>query len=205
MSYFQPGAHIIIREVMQAQIWTARPVTVVQDTSRLIALYMAPGTIYKHPRMPNGEPVPDTMTDKWMLIDQRWAGGGTLYLSEPDAPYALMLFWNEEHSEFLTWYVNVQEPYRRTALGFDYLDLELDLVVNANRKTWYWKDEAKFAKLQQYGRISREQARRLRQEAEYILAHIQHEYPFFATGWEQWSPPADWSIPILPNGWEIID
>ncbi|MDP9311232.1 MAG: DUF402 domain-containing protein [Chloroflexota bacterium] len=205
MSYFQPGAHIIIREVIQEQIWTARPVTVVQDTARLIALYIAPGTIYKHPRTPHGEPVPDTMIDEWVLIDQQWAGGGALYLSEPDAPYALILFWNENHAEFLAWYVNVQEPYRRTALGFDYLDLELDLVVKANRTTWYWKDEAKFAKLQQYGRISREQARGLRDAAERILAHIQHGHPFFASGWEQWAPPANWPIPSLPEGWEVIN
>ena len=205
MSYFQSGTQIIIREVMHEQIWTARPVTVVHDTSRLIVLYMAPGTIYKHPRMLTCERVPDTMIDEWVLIDQQWAGGGALYISEPDAPYAIMLFWSEDHSEFLAWYVNVQEPYRRTILGFDYLDLELDLVVDANRTTWYWKDEAKFAKLQQYGRISREQARGLRQQVGHILAHIQHDSPFFASGWEQWSPPTNWSIPSLPSGWDIID
>ena len=205
MPYFRPGTHVIIREVLQHRVWTARPVTVVQDTSSLIALCMAPGTCFKHPRTPDGSPVPDTMIDDWVLVDQQWTGGGALYLSIPNAPYALMLFWSDDQSTFLGWYLNLQEPYRRTSLGFDYLDLELDLVVNADRTSWHWKDEAKFAKLQQYGRISSEQARGLRAEVERILAHIQNKQPFFASGWERWSLPAHWTIPILPRGWDLME
>lgn len=78
MSYFAPGAHIIIHEVLQQRVWTARPVTVVHDTAALIALYIAPGTRFKHPRLPDGRLVPDTMVVDWILVDQVWTGGGAL-------------------------------------------------------------------------------------------------------------------------------
>lgn len=51
------GDRILIREVWRGRVWTARPVTVVQDTSDLIAFYMMPGTRYKHPRATDGGPI----------------------------------------------------------------------------------------------------------------------------------------------------
>ena len=41
--------------------------------------------------------------------------------------------------EFLGWYVNLEEPFRRTPLGFDVRDLQLDILVDPERK-WRWKD-----------------------------------------------------------------
>jgi predicted RNA-binding protein associated with RNAse of E/G family len=205
MAYLQPGAHTIIREVQQRRVWTARPVSVVQDTADLLALYIAPGTMYKHPRTCAGEPVPHTMIADWMLVDQTWTGGGALYLSPPQAPFALMLFWSEGQAEFLGWYINLQQPYRRTALGFDYMDLELDLVIQPDRAHWRWKDEDQFVQLQQTGRISAAQARALRAEAEHVLRLIQTRQPSFANGWEAWTPPAHWTIPQLPVGWDLLD
>jgi len=205
MPYFQSGTHIIIREVLQHRIWTARPVTVVQDTPALTVLYMMPGTQFKHPRLRDGSLVPDTMIDDWVLIDKVWHGDAALYLSQPDAPYALMLFWSEDHTEFLRWYINLQQPYRRTHQGFDYLDLELDLVIHPNRTDWYWKDEEKFAKLQQTGRISDEQARELRAVGVQLLVQIQTNSAFFGNQWKEWSPPADWTIPVLPLNWDELD
>ena len=41
---------------------------------------------------------------------------------------------------FAGWYVNLQKPFRRTARGFETMDLMLDLVVEVDR-SWWWKDE----------------------------------------------------------------
>ena len=48
---WQAGDHIFLRETWRGLVWTARPVTVVQDTPDVIAFYMMPGTSYKHPRV----------------------------------------------------------------------------------------------------------------------------------------------------------
>ena len=56
---------------------TARPVTVVRDTPELLVLYIIPGTVYKHPRLPDQDVVPTfLLSDAWRLVDLTWTGGG---------------------------------------------------------------------------------------------------------------------------------
>jgi hypothetical protein len=114
-----PGAHIIIREVMCRRVWTARPVTVVQDTPELIVLAMAPGTVYKHPRLLVRDEIPPLLVDEpWRLVDVPWTGGRALYLSRPGDSYLLVLFWQDDQITLRSWYVNLQTPLVRTPLGF---------------------------------------------------------------------------------------
>src|ERR1043166_4019308 len=70
--HWNRGAQIAIREHWNNKVWTVRPVTVVADTPEVIALYMMPGTIYKHPRAIDGSPVPHFLPDAWVLIDTQW-------------------------------------------------------------------------------------------------------------------------------------
>ena len=38
-------------------------------------------------------------------------------------------FWDGPDRDFRCWYLNLQAPFRRTAIGYDTQDLELDIVV----------------------------------------------------------------------------
>ena len=40
--YWPTGSQIVYREVWRGKVWTARPVTVVQDAPDLIALFLCP-------------------------------------------------------------------------------------------------------------------------------------------------------------------
>jgi hypothetical protein len=40
------------------------------------------------------------------------------------------MHWEGAARAFGAWYVNLQEPFRRSRLGFDTQDLELDVVVS---------------------------------------------------------------------------
>jgi hypothetical protein len=79
--HWNRGVQIALREHWNRKIWTVRPVTVVADTLDVIALYMMPGTTYKHPRAIDGSPVPHFLPDEWALLDTQWRGGGALYLA----------------------------------------------------------------------------------------------------------------------------
>jgi len=81
--YWNRGAQITLREHWNNKVWTVRPVTVVAETPDVIALYMMPGTIYKHPRAMDGSPVPHLLPDQRVLVDTQWFGGGALYLAPP--------------------------------------------------------------------------------------------------------------------------
>jgi len=43
------GHQVVYREVWRGKVWTARPVTVVQDTLDGVALYLRSGTRWKLP------------------------------------------------------------------------------------------------------------------------------------------------------------
>lgn len=200
-----PGSQIVMRETWHAQVWTARPVTVVEDNAELLALYMAPGTIYKHPRVFGADRIPEVMPDApWRLVDLTWYGGGALYLSRPGEPYMIIGFRSDDNTQLTTWYVNLQDPLRRTSLGFDYLDQELDILISPDLKTYRWKDEENFAELQRRGRIASEKAARLRAVGEEVLAQRHTPNSLFRQGWEDWSPSPHWTRPTLPPKWDTV-
>ncbi len=202
-SRWAPGAHILNREVWRGRVWTARPVIVVQDEPDLTALYLPIGTPCKEPRMPDGGPLTHTLPDEWILVDHA-RRGATLFLCPSGAMHMVMLFWSPPHADFLGWYVNLQQPMRRTSLGFDYLDQELDIVISPDRSTWHWKDEDKFRDLERRGRISHEQAALIRAEGERVIAQLHTAGSLFTQGWQRWVPPATWTVPRLSVGWDVM-
>ena len=115
--------------------------TVIQDTDDLVALYLQSNTRWK-------VCVPlDAQVDllyckaglrEWKLVDAIWSFGDTVFLIRPTEAHAIHVMWDNNH-EFVGWYVNLQEPLRRTKIGFDFLDQELDIVVKPNLD-WRWKD-----------------------------------------------------------------
>ena len=119
---WQPGDHILVREILHGQVWSAKPVTVVQDTLDLIAYYMAEGTTLKRPFTPqHSRPTPRERLQGAASVtaDAKWLGNRTLYLVPPGAKYAVLLWWSVGDGTFAGWYVNLQTPLVRTAMGFD--------------------------------------------------------------------------------------
>jgi predicted RNA-binding protein associated with RNAse of E/G family len=64
----------------------------------------------------------------WVSTDVVWAGGSLFRLLEPGAWHSVDVEFDAAGA-FAGWYVNLQEPLRRTGSGFDTVDLVLDLVV----------------------------------------------------------------------------
>ncbi|MBN1217531.1 MAG: DUF402 domain-containing protein [Anaerolineae bacterium] len=205
-----PGSQIVYREVWQNKVWTARPVTVVEDTPHLIALYLCSGTRWKIPALP------DPNIDRaylfnhllaagvWQLIDTTWRWGDTLLLIRPGEAHAIHVMWRDADRAFTGWYINLQEPLRRTPIGFDFMDQELDIVVKPDLSGWTWKDETGFQQAEEMGLFSRWETRQIRAEAERVLERVRAKASPFNDGWETWVPNPDWPIPVLPDGWDII-
>ena len=204
MMYWNRGAQITLREHWNNKVWTVRPVTVVADTPDVIALYMMPGTIYKHPRAMDGSPVPHVLPDQWVLVDTQWFGGGALYLSPPGQWYVIMGLFGDDNQRIERWYVNLQTPYHRTLLGFDYLDQELDIVLNRELTEWSWKDEEQFLDAQRRGCIPVEQAAHVRRVGENMLQQLQASRLTLPEPWRHWRPPEQWDIPPIPHDWHVI-
>lgn len=201
ISRWMPGNPIVLRGVWRQKLWWAVPVTVVQDTPNLIALYWRAGTRDKSPRK-RLTPQDLLSTEKLDLVDRTWVETDVLMLVTPGAAHAVYAMWEEGHTSFRCWYVDLQEPLRRTSIGFDTRDHLLDIVVSPDRSKWWWKDEDEFREAEAIGVFSTEETRAIRAEGERVISLIRTGQSPFCDGWERWSPPAEWETPDLPAGWD---
>jgi predicted RNA-binding protein associated with RNAse of E/G family len=122
----------------------------------------------------------------------------------PGASYSIYAMWEGGHSKFAWWYINLQEPLRRTPLGFDTRDYFLDIVLKPDLTDWVWKDEDEFDEAIKLGIFSLEKAEEIRDEGKRVLNLVETKKAPFCDGWEDWSPPEKWVIPKFPEVWENI-
>ena len=202
-SRWTPGEPIVLRGVWRQRLWFACPVNVVQDSPALIALYWRAGTGVK---IPEKRFTPQEMlaTEQLELVDKTWIKTDVLMLIAPGASHSVYAMWEEGHTSFRCWYVNLEEPLRRTSIGFDTMDHLLDVVISSDRSEWWWKDEDEFREAIALGVYSAEEARAIRAEGERAIELMQANQSPFCDGWEDWSPPEEWEFPKLPVGWDNI-
>lgn len=203
-SHWTAGSPIVYREVWQGKIWTARPVIVVQDRPDLIALYLPSGTHWKLPAGNREQYLHFLRTGEWTLADATWLSGDTLFLLCPGNAHAVHVMWEPSKREFVGWYINLQEPARRTAKDFDFMDQELDIFVKPDLSEWTWKDEAHLRRAHVDGRFSTDQVDEIRAEGERVIERVRSKASPFNEGWETWNPPTEWLIPDLPEGWDRV-
>ena len=103
---------------------------------------------------------------------------------------------------FVGWYVDLQEPARRAGGGILTFDRSLDIVIGPDRR-WRWKDEDHFAHIQRFGWITPEQADDLRKEGLAVIAQAEAGLPPFNDEWTSFAPDAGWSMPELPDDWQV--
>ncbi|MGA5191973.1 cytidylyl-2-hydroxypropylphosphonate hydrolase [Streptomyces exfoliatus] len=205
--HWAPGEHILwrYRGNGTGAVHICRPVTVVQDTPELLAVWMAPGTECVRPVLADGtpvheEPLATRYTAPRTTERARWAGSGVLKLARPGDPWSVWLFW-ERGWRFRSWYVNLEEPRVRWSGGFDSEDHFLDISVYPDR-SWLWRDEDEFAQAQRCGLMGPEQAARVRDAGRRAVDRIKAWGAPFADGWEDWRPDPAWRVPELPADWD---
>jgi hypothetical protein len=129
----------VLRFSWEGRLSWIEPVTVVEDSPELIALYLAMDTPIKRPVGADGLPIPRFQSYEsqdqvpWQLGDDRWAEHSVLWLARPEEAHAIGLFWRGAEREFVGWYGNLQAPLVRTAVGFDSMDYVLDVDIAPDR------------------------------------------------------------------------
>ncbi|RSS82127.1 DUF402 domain-containing protein [Streptomyces sp. WAC06614] len=209
-THWAPGEHILWRyrdhrRGLPGPVHICRPVTVVQDTDELLAVWMAPGTECVKPVLADGtavadEPLATRYTAPRTTVRARWFGDGVLKLARPGDPWSVWLFW-EHDWQFRSWYVNLEEPRTRWSGGVDSEDHFLDISVYPDR-TWKWRDQDEFAQAQRSGLMLPEQAARVRRAGRAAVELIKAWGSPFSDGWEHWRPDPAWDVPVLPEDWD---
>lgn len=180
---------------------------VVDDRPELTRLYTGPG----HPMkrrirtdgtfLPRDIPYAEAYAMPVVLGDIAWQTNHLLRLIRPGDAHDISLFWSDDWS-FRGWYVNLQDPVTRNAVGFDSADHVLDIWV-APDGTWNWKDEDEFTDAVAVGRFTTRQADEIRREGERVIARIEAGGWPFDAGYETWRPDPAWTAPEMPANWDI--
>ena len=186
-----------------------KPVRVVEDSDELTALFLAAGTpIRKRARLDGSAidrslPYEERFPLAWRLTDAQWVGNHVLELTRPGAAHSYWLLWRAPSWSFSGWYVNLQAPLRRSAVGFDTADHVLDVVVRPDL-SWRWKDEDELDAAVAVGHVTAAEARAIRAEGERALAALTGgAWPFDAP-WARWRPDPTWTIPRVRDDWERV-
>jgi len=138
---WNPGETAVLRYITRdGRPGMSWPFTVVEDRDDLLALYIPKGAVYKRfVRRPASELRERGYVRE--LQDTEWRRD-VLRLMYPGAHHSIWVFWEHEDGvrRHTAYYVNMEEPFRRSGIGFDTNDHTLDIVVTPDLE-WRWKDE----------------------------------------------------------------
>lgn len=183
---------------------------VVADSDDEIALYIARGTPTRRRVLPDGRPLDRTLPYAeraalpWRLGHGEWFGSSVLQLARAGEPRSYWAFFDPDTGSFEGWYVNLQEPLRRTAIGFDTVDHVLDLVIDPDLESWCWKDEDELEDAVRVGRFTPAEAAQVRRGGEAAISALaRREWPF-DRGWHEWRPDPAWPLPELREDWAHV-
>jgi hypothetical protein len=203
MKLWEPGQGIVMREVWRNRAYSIFPVRVVQDSPTWVTLCLPRQAIALYPHTQEGADI-RIPQEEWVLDGGPWQGGDVLYFVHVGIGFKFGGSWDENHI-FQGWKIDLIEPIRRTVLGFDYMDQLLDIIVSADRSTWYRKDEDEVQEAQARGLFTSEQVRDLYQRGDRALEILLKNEPPFDREWETWNPDPAWLVTFdLPQGWERV-
>lgn len=152
-SAWEAGSTVVLRHVRGRRTWCAVPVTVLEDGPRLSVLRISAGTDWLAAVGRRGQRV-HGYERHWRLAPVRWHTHDITYLCTPGRWFAIGLVTRAQEEAVLKYYVNAQDPLTRTPWGFDTMDRELDLEVDASTGRARWKDVEHFRRLSRAGAIS---------------------------------------------------
>ena len=202
MKLFAPGDSVVWRSVDRKGriVQTVWPWTVVADDEDETVLYIPAGTVGKRRTGERGGP-----GDRFIV---RWDGGhaevtwkrtNVVRLYRSGDPYSLWLAFDAETWDLAWRYINLEDPWLRTAIGFDSRDVYLDLIAGPDGDYWEWKDEDELAWVVEQGRIDAARAAQIRADGERAIEAVRTMGSL--ERWRTWRPDPEWRIPTVPERW----
>lgn len=197
MIRFAPGQTLITREIWRGEVWAVRPMLCLGDDD-VLRLWFPHGTRWLHPVLRGGDRV-RVPIEAWDLHEASWRLNDNLILVRDGEAHAVHLFFDSNGAQ-VGWYVNLQEPFRRTQIGIDYMDHALDLISPVDATCAEWKDEDDFAVYSSL--IEPAEAAAVRAEGEIMLARMRAGAWPFDGSFDSWRPDPAWPVPELDDRWQ---
>ena len=197
-----PGTHITARSIWGGRVFAASCFVVIEDRGDVLVACTPAGTRWKRPtdldgndiRLPHGD---------WRLRDDVWFGRGIVRVFIEGAAHSVLVFLDD--GDVRQWYVNLETPFRRTAIGLDTSDQHLDIIFPPDLGEPRWKDEDELEEAVTFGSMTRDEAEAVRAEAVRAITWVRRgDHPAIDDRWRTWTPPPEWGIPTLAPDWETL-
>jgi hypothetical protein len=205
---WEPGTTVLWRSARDGVVDVATPCRVVRDEADLVALYLCPGTLSRRRTGQRGGPggrqmLPDGWAGEYET--SAWHTHRALVLHRPGSAHSVGLFWRDADGALAYWYVNLENPWRRSSVGFDTWDHVLDVVAAPDLSRWEWKDEDEFAWWREVGMITPAEADAIRAEGHRAIVAIERRLSPYCDGWERWTPDPLWTPLDVPANWGVME
>ncbi|GAA1862190.1 DUF402 domain-containing protein [Myceligenerans crystallogenes] len=198
---FAPGETVVRREIMRGEPWIAIPQICVRDDGDLLVTYTPTGAEFGY--LPDGEGEFPIGPHPWKVKGStHWHGHGRLELHWTGVEHSLFLFWAGEDRAFQGWYFNLEDAPRRTPMGFDTLDHELDVWWAADAETYEFKDVEDFERTGPARYPGRMEA--IRAEGDRIAALLDAGQTWWDKSWADWTPDPAWTARPLRADWHQL-
>lgn len=191
---------IIWRHVYRGRVRWAIPNLLIDETAEHLITLLLPGTVCKAPVSYGHIGYVQQLLEGTEIGDFTWHTRRSLMFAPRGAAHTLSLHWDHASGAFLGWYVNLQEPMRRTPIGYDSFDQMLDIWIEPDR-SWRWKDWDELVEAEAVGIFTSAEAEAIRAEGRRVIDQLGTLLP---TGWESWTPDATWTLPTLPENWDRV-
>lgn len=201
-----PGAAVVWRSLPQGEVSTVLACRVVRDDPIGVALHQPTGAPVTRRVGQRGGPsgrflLPGTWSGE--RIRPTWDRPSTLRLHPVGEAYSVIRTWDEESRRFVGWYVNLERPWRRTAVGFDTRDDVFDVVGSDDLERCSLKDEDELDFAVEIGLLGADEADDVRRVADRAMAAIEGRWwPFTEETWSRLGPSGPEGSVELPDGWE---
>jgi len=176
------------------------PCRVVEDSERLLALFIAAGSRYKAgPKRTAAQK--RSMPRAALPPDEYVWRSDTLRLMFPGRQHSVWLSWAAR--SFSGYFVNMEEPFRRTSVGFDTQDHTLDIEV-APDHSWKWRDTEELDEHVKHRFYTADLVGEVWNEARQAIDEIMRGTHPCLAGWRSWEPDPAWEIPLVPEAWSSV-
>ena len=153
-------SQIVVRSMWDGRVRAAWPELVIEDRADSLITFIPKGTSFRLERTVVGGPARLPIGDR-VLSHDLWTKP-TAVIALPGCEYRFLGFWDDNHESITRWYVNLEKPFERTANGYDFTDMFLDIVISGDMTNWRWKDEKELVEAEQRGLVSSRDVSRIR-------------------------------------------
>lgn len=203
---FPVGTPVVWRSRPDGEVGFVFACRVLADDHDVIAVVQATGAQMSRRVGQRGGPRGRSLlTGTWdgARVESVWDGPPAVRVHPIGRSYSVIRSWLEPAQCFRGWYVNLEQPWVRTSIGFDSRDDVLDVLVSDDLGECSLKDEDEMAFAVSIGTMTQDEARDVRATATDVVADIvNRRWPFDDRAWHAFRPRADNEPLLFPTGWD---